>query len=73
MEADVKELPRLIISIFILYNFYETNNEMLPNARLQDVILEGNISQPNTKSMNYKTSVNESKAKKNKISIHSLF
>ena len=73
MEADVKELPRLIISIFILYNFYETNNEMLPNARLQDVILEGNISQPNTKSMNYKTSVNESEAKKNKISIHSLF
>ena len=60
MEANIKELPRMIMSIFILHNFYEINNEMLPNARFQDVILEGNISQPNTKSMNYKTSVNES-------------
>ena len=37
---------------------------MLPNAHLQDVIHEGNMSQPNTKSINCKTSVNESKAKK---------
>ena len=40
------------------------NNEMLPNAHLQDVIHEDNVSQPNTKSMNYKTLVNESEAKK---------
>ena len=57
----------------MLHNFCEINNEILPNARLQDVIHEDNISQSNTKSMNYKTSVNESEAKKNKISIHSLF
>ena len=37
---------------------------MLPNARLQDVIQEDNISQLNAKRMNYKTSVNESEAKK---------
>ena len=36
---------------------------MLINAHLQDVIHEDNISQSNTKSMNYKTSVNEPKAK----------
>ena len=36
-------------------------------------MLEDNISQPNKKSMNHKTSVNESEAKKNKISIYSLF
>ena len=73
MEVNIKELPRLIMSIFILHNFCEINNEMLPNARSQDVIHENNISQPNTKYMNYKTSVNESHAKKNKISIHFLF
>ena len=37
---------------------------MPPNDRFQVVIHEDNISQPNTKSMNYKTSVNESEAKK---------
>ena len=37
---------------------------MLPNANFQDVIHVGNIAQPNTKSMNCKTSVNESQAKK---------
>ena len=64
MDVNIKELPHLIMSIFILRNFCETNNEMLPNARLQDVIHEDNISQPNTKGMNYKTSVNEPEAKK---------
>ena len=73
MDVNIKELPHLIMSVFILHNFCEINNEMLPNAHLQDVIREDNISQPNTKSINYKTSVNESEAKKNKISIHSLF
>ena len=37
---------------------------MLLKARLQDVIYEDNISQPNTKRMNDKTSVKESEAKK---------
>ena len=64
MDVNIRELPHLIISIFILHNFCEMNNEMLPNAHLQDVIHEDNISQPNTKSMNYKTLVNESEAKK---------
>ena len=63
MDVNIKELPHLIMSIFILHNFCEINNEMLPNSRLQDVIHEDNISQPNTKSMNYKMSVNESEAK----------
>ena len=64
MDVNIKELPHLIMSIFILHNFCEINNGMLPNARLQDVIPEDNISQPNTKSMNYKMSINESEAKK---------
>ena len=54
MDVNIKELPNLIMSIFILHNFCEINNEMLPNARLQGVIYEDNISQPNTKNMNYK-------------------
>ena len=45
---------------------------MLPNARLQDAIHEDNISQPNTKSMNYKTPVNEPEAKKNR-SVYTLY
>ena len=45
---------------------------MLPNARLQDAIHEDNILQPNTKSMNYKTPVNESEAKKNR-SVYTLY
>ena len=52
MEVNIKELPYLIMSTFMLHNFCEINNEMLPNARLQDVIHEDNISQPNRKSMN---------------------
>ena len=60
------------MSIFILHNFCEINNEMLPNARLQDAIHEDNISQPNTKSMNYKTPVNEPEAKKNR-SVYTLY
>ena len=64
MDVYIKELPHLIMSTFILHSFCEINNEMLPNARLQDVIHEDDISQPNTKNMNYKTSVNESEAKK---------
>ena len=63
MDVNIKELPHLIMSIFILHNFCEINNEMLPNARLQDVIHKDNISQPNTKSMNYKMPVNEFEAK----------
>ena len=58
MNFNNKELPHFIMSIFILHNFCEINNEMLPNA--QDVIHEDNISQSNTKSMNYETSVNVS-------------
>ena len=64
IDVNIKELQHFIMSIFILYNFCEINNEMLPNARLQGVIQEDNISQLNAKSMNYKTSVNESEAKK---------
>ena len=37
---------------------------MLPSARLQDVIHEDNISQPNKKSMNYNMSVMSLKLKK---------
>ena len=72
MDVNIKELPRLIMSIFILHDFCEVINEMLPNARLQDVIHESNISQPNTKSINYKTSVNESEAKKIR-SVYTLY
>ena len=64
MDVKIKELSRLIMSLFKSHNFCEMNNEMVPNARLQDVIHEDNMSQPSTKSMNYKTSVNESEAKK---------
>ena len=46
MDVNIKELPHLIMSTFILHNFCEINNEMLPNARLQDVIHDDNISQP---------------------------
>ena len=42
MDVNIKELPHLIMSIFILRNFCKINNEMLPNARLQDVIHEDN-------------------------------
>ena len=52
------------MSIFVLHNFCEINNEILPNACLQDVIHNDNTLQSNTKSMNYKMSVNESEAKK---------
>ena len=48
------------MSEFMLHNFCEINNEMLLNAHLEDVIHKDNISQPNTKSINYKTSINES-------------
>ena len=44
----------------------------LPNACLQDVIPEYNISQHNTKCMNYKTSVSESEAKKIR-SVYTLY
>ena len=64
MNVNIEELPHLIMSIFISHNFCEINNEMLLNARLQGVIHEDNISQPNSKNMNYKTSVNEFEAKK---------
>ena len=45
---------------------------MLPNVRLKDVIQEHNISQPNTKNMNYKTSGNEFEAKKIR-SVYALY
>ena len=45
---------------------------MLPIARLQDAIHEDNVSQPNTKSMNYKTPVNEPEAKKIR-SVYTLY
>ena len=72
MDLNIKELSHLIMSIIILHNFCEINNEMLPNARLPDVIHKGNISQPNTKSMNYKRSVNEYGAKKIR-SVYTLY
>ena len=43
MDVNMKELPHTIMSIFILHNFYEVNNEMLPNVRLQFVRHEDNI------------------------------
>ena len=64
MDVNIKELPHSIMSIFILHNFCEKNYEMLPNPGLQDIIHEDTKSQLNTKGMNYKTSVNESEAKK---------
>ena len=64
MDVNIKELPHSIMSIFILHNFCEKNYEMLPNPGLQDIIHEDTKSQLNTKDMNYKTSVNESEAKK---------
>ena len=72
MDLNIKELSHLIMSIIILHNFCEINNEMLPNARLPDVIQKDNISQPNTKSMNYKRSVNEYGAKKIR-SVYTLY
>ena len=72
MDVNIKELPHSIMSIFILHKFCEMNYEMLPNAGLQDVIHEENISRPNTKGMNYKTSVNASEAKKIR-SVYTLY
>ena len=72
MDFNIKELPHSIMSIFILHKFCEMNYEMLPNAGLQDVIHEDNISRSNTKGMNYKTSVNASEAKKIR-SVYTLY
>ena len=30
MDINIKELPHFIMSIFILHNFYEINNDTLP-------------------------------------------
>ena len=42
MSVNIKELPHFIKSIFIINNFCRIN-EMLPNARLQDVMHADNI------------------------------
>ena len=63
MNANVKELPNLIMSYFVLHNFYEFRNEKLPNGFLQNARVQDKILQPNYERMKYTSVVNESSAK----------
>ena len=63
MNVNVKELPNLIMSYFVLHNFYEFRNEKLPNGFLQNARVQDKILQPNYERMKYTSVVNESSAK----------
>ena len=63
MNVNVKELPNLIMSYFVLHNFYEFRNEKLPNGFLQNARVQDKILQPDYERMKYTSVVNESSAK----------
>ena len=43
MDINIRELPTLIVSSFILHSFCEIRNKKMPNARLQDHYAEEKI------------------------------
>ena len=63
VDVNVKELPNLIMSCFVLHNFCEFRNEKLVNGCSQNARVEDKILQPDCQRMKYGNVVNESSAK----------
>ena len=53
MNVNVKEIPNLIMSCFVLYNICEVRNEKLRNVCLQNTRVEDKLLQPDCKGMTY--------------------
>ena len=62
MNVNVKELPNLIMSCFVLHNFCELRNKELPNGCLHKTRVEAKILQPDCQKMKYRNVVNASSA-----------
>ena len=62
MNVNVKELPNLIMSCFVLHNFCEFRNKKLPNGYLQNARVEVKILQRDCQRTKYRNVVNASSA-----------
>ena len=63
MDIDINVLPQLIMACFVLHNYCEIKKEKLPEQNILSSVNHEKRTQPSTKSLGYKDSVDEKTAK----------